>query len=58
MGNMKCDYRPGGGGGGGGSHMKGAGMLVISLRGVNVGFWSHLGFSGKNVIIFSRKGLI
>ena len=25
----------GGGGGGGDSHMKGAGMLVVSLRGVN-----------------------
>ena len=46
------------GGGGGDSHMKGPGMLVISLRGVNFGFWSHLGFSGKNVIIFSREGLV
>ena len=26
---------PGGGGGGGNSHMKGAGMLAVSLRGVN-----------------------
>ena len=25
-------------GGGGTSHMKGAGMLVVSLRGVNLGF--------------------
>ena len=24
-------------------HMKGVGMLVVSLRGVNFGFWSHLG---------------
>ena len=23
--------------------MKGAGMLVVLLRGVNFGFWSHLG---------------
>ena len=38
--------------------MKGAGMLILSLRGVNFGFWSHLGFSGQNAIIFSRKGLI
>ena len=37
--------------------MKGAGMLVVSLRGVNFGFWSHLGCSGQNAIIFSRKGL-
>ena len=29
--------------GGGGSHMKGAGMLVVSLRGINFGFWSNLG---------------
>ena len=36
--------------------MKGAGMLVVSLRGVNFGFWSHLGCSGKNAIIFSPKG--
>ena len=48
--------RPGGEGRGN-SHMKGAGMLVVSLRGVNFGFWSHLGCSGQNTIIFSRKGL-
>ena len=39
---------PGGGGGW---------MLVISPRGVNFGFWSHLGCSGQNAITFSRKGL-
>ena len=44
-------------GGGGGSHMKGAGTLVVSLRGVNLGFWSHLGCSVQNAIIFSHKGL-
>ena len=49
---------PGGGGGGGeNSHMNGAGMLVVSLRGVNIGFWSHLGSSEQNVIMLSRKGL-
>ena len=37
--------------------MKGAGMLVVSFRGVNLGFWSHLGCSVQNAIIFSRKGL-
>ena len=37
--------------------MKGAGMLVVSLRGVNFRFWSRLGCSGQNTIIFSRKGL-
>ena len=35
--------------------MKGAGMLVVSLRGVNVRFWSRLGRSGQNTFIFSRK---
>ena len=35
--------------------MKGAGMLVILLRGVNFRFWSRLGCSGQNTIIFSRK---
>ena len=33
-------------------------MLVVSLKGVNFGFWSRLGCSGQNVIIFSRQGLI
>ena len=33
-------------------------MLVVSLRGVNFGFWSHLWCSGQNAIIFSREGLI
>ena len=41
----------------GNSHMKGAGMLVVSFRGVNLGVWSHLGCSVQNAIIFSRKGL-
>ena len=36
--------------------MKGVGMLVVSLKGVNFGFWSRLGCSGQNTIIFSRKG--
>ena len=38
--------------------MKGAGMLVVSLRGVIFGFWSHLGCSGQNAIIVSRQGLV
>ena len=45
-------------GGGGTPHMKGLGMLVVSLRGVNFGFGSHLGCSGQNAIIFSREGLV
>ena len=44
--------------GGGTPHMKGVGMLVVSLRGVNFGFWSHLGCSGQNAIIFSHEGLV
>ena len=31
----------GGGGEGGNSHMKGAGILVAALRGVNFIFWSR-----------------
>ena len=38
--------------------MKGVGMLVVSLKGVNFGFWSHLGCSGQNAFIFSREGTI
>ena len=38
--------------------MKVVGMLVVSLRGVNFGFWPHLGCSGQNAIIFSREGLV
>ena len=39
-------------------HMKGVGMLVVSLRGVNFGSWSHLGCFGQNAIILSREGLV
>ena len=46
------------GGGGKTPHIKGVGMLVVSLRGVNFRFWSHLGCSGQNAIIFSREGLV
>ena len=38
--------------------MKGVGMLVVSLKGINLRFWSHLGCSGQNAIIFSREGLV
>ena len=41
------DCCPGWGGGGGGNfHLKEVGILVVSLRGVNFEFWSHLGCSG------------
>ena len=39
------------------SHVKGAGMLVVSLRGVNFGFWSQLRSSEQNIIKLSRNGL-
>ena len=42
----------------GDSHLKGTGMLVVSIRGVNFGFWSRLGCSGQNVSIFRRQGLV
>ena len=38
-------------GGTGDSHMKQMGMFVVSLRGVNFGFWSHLGCSGQSANI-------
>ena len=38
--------------------MKGVGMRVILLRGVNFGIWSHLGCSGQNANIFSHEGLV
>ena len=43
---------------GGTPHIKGVGMLVVSLRGVNFRFWSHLGCSEQNAIIFSHEGLV
>ena len=46
------------GGGGVTPRMKGVGMLVVSLRGVNFGFWSHLGCSWQNAIIFSCEVLV
>ena len=38
--------------------MKGVGMLVVSLKGVNFGFWSHLGCSEQNTAKFSRQGRV
>ena len=37
--------------------MKGAAVLIVSLRGENFGFWSHLGYPGQYAVIFSRKDL-
>ena len=42
----------------GAPHIKGLGMLVVLLRGVNFGFWSHLWCSGQNAIIFSCEDLV
>ena len=44
--------------GGGDSHMKQTGMLVVSLRGVNFGFWSRLGCSGQSANILNRQARV
>ena len=54
---VACTAGGGGGWKGENSHVKGAGMLVVSLRGVNFGFWSQLRSSEQNVIKLSRNGL-
>ena len=41
--------------GGGSSHMKQTEILVVSLRGVNFGFWSRLGCSGHSTNILSHQ---
>ena len=38
--------------------MKQTGILVVSLRGVNFGFWSRLGCSGQSANILCRQGLV
>ena len=40
------------------SHTKQTGMLVVSLRVVNFGFWSRLGCSGQSAHILCRQGLV
>ena len=37
--------------------LKVLGVLVVSLRGVNCKFWSHLGCLGLKVILFSHSGI-
>ena len=44
--------------GGGGTHMKLTGMLVVLVRGVNLGFWSRLGCSWQSASILCRQGLV
>ena len=34
-------------------HMEGVGMPTVLFRGVNFGFWSHLGCSEGKAIIYS-----
>ena len=45
-------------GGGGASAYEGGGDARRLLRGVNFRFWSQLGCSGQNGIIFSHEGLV
>ena len=45
-------------GGGGDSHMKQTGMLVVSLKGVNFGFWSRLGCSRQSANNLCCQGLV
>ena len=47
-----CKGGGGGGWGGGVTQLKGEGMLRVSVRSVDFGFWSHLGSSGQDAIIF------
>ena len=42
----------------GDSYMKQTGMLVVSLRVVNFGFWSRFGCSGQSTNILSCQGLV
>ena len=56
--NRMVNLRTWGGGGGGGSHMEGAGMLVVSLRGANFEVWSHLGCFEQDATKFSHQGLV
>ena len=44
-------------GGGGSSHVKVTGMLVVSLKGVNCRFWSHVGCLEWKVTIFDHSGI-
>ena len=42
---------------GGDSRMKVTGMLVVSLRGVNCGFCSRLGFTGRKAKVLTCTGI-
>ena len=43
------------GGGGGTPYMTGVGMLFVSLRGINFGFWSRLGCYGQTPLYLAVK---
>lgn len=40
------------------SHIKETGMLFVSLRDVNLEFWSQFGCARHNAKILSREGLV
>ena len=41
----------------GDSQIKVTGILVVSLRGVNCRFWSHLGCLGRKLTTFAHSGI-
>ena len=43
---------------GGGGLVYERGMLVVSLKGVNIRYWTYLGCSRLNAMIFSHVGLV
>ena len=53
--------RGGGGGRGGGEEVRweipheNTAMLIVSLRGIDQGFWSHLGCSGPTLLLLAVK---
>ena len=51
---LLCNYPPGGGE----LPYETDGVLVVSVRGVNFGFWSRLGCSGQSANILCRQGLV
>ena len=37
--------------------MKRTRVLVVSLKGLNQGFWSHVGCSGQNAMLFGYQSI-
>ena len=46
------------GGRGGAPHIKGLGMLVVLLRGVNFGFWLTYGVLGKTLLYLADSNIV